>query len=284
MLHELTPLSIDFNNTINTSHTYDSIMAANPTLAVSMRDQFIPAMSYTFTYTSIARHRNTLMVQLHAKEAGNLFSGFYAAAGKKFSEQNKRIFGSPFAQFVKTTAEVHYTLPINNRFTLATRFFGGAIFSYGNSTTAPYAEQFYVGGANSVRGFTIRTIGPGSYRSNDSKYSYIDQTGDIKLEANAELRAHLFGSLYGATFIDAGNVWLLREDANRPGGHLSASTLKNIAVGTGVGLRYDLEFLILRFDLGIGLHAPYKTSRSGFYNLEKFKDGLVFHFAIGYPF
>ena len=141
-----------------------------------------------------------------------------------------------------------------------------------------------MGGANSVLGFTIRTIGTGSYRSNDSKYSYIDQTGDIKLEANAELRAHLFGSLYGATFIDAGNVWLLREDTNRPGGRLSASTLKNIAVGTGVGLRYDLGFLILRFDLGIGLHAPYKTSRSGFYNLEKFKDGLVFHFAIGYPF
>ena len=284
MLHELTPLSIDFNNTINTSHTYDSIMAANPTLAVSMRDQFIPAMSYTFTYTSTARHRNKLMVQLHAKEAGNLFSGFYAATGKKFNEQNKRIFGSPFAQFVKTTAEMHYTLPINNRLTLATRFFGGVIFSYGNSTTAPYAEQFYAGGANSVRGFTIRTIGPGSYRSNDSKYSYIDQTGDIKLEVNTELRAHLFGSLYGATFIDAGNVWLMREDANRPGGRLSASTLKNIAVGTGVGLRYDLEFLVLRFDLGIGLHAPYKTNRSGFYNLEKFKDGLVFHFAIGYPF
>lgn len=284
MLHELTPFSIEFNNTINTSHAYDSIMTANPTLAVSMRDQFIPSMSYMFTYTSTANHRNPLMIQLQAKEAGNLFSGIYAAAGKKFSQRNKRIFGSPFAQFLKATAEVHYSVPINKNLTLATRFFGGILFSYGNSESAPYSEQFYVGGANSIRAFNIRTIGPGTYRSNDSKYSYIDQTGNIKLEVNAELRAHLFGSLYGATFLDAGNVWLLKSDPLRPGGQFTMSTWKDIALGTGAGLRYDLQFLVLRFDVGVGLHAPYKTSRSGFYNLEKFKDGLTFHFAIGYPF
>lgn len=284
ILHEFTPLSIDFNNTINTSASFDSIMDANPALYVSMRDQFIPSMSYTFSYSSTSEHRNPLVVQLTAKESGNLFSGLYAAAGKKFDEKNKKILGSPFAQFLKATAEVHYAIPLSDNLTLATRFFGGVLWAYGNSKTAPYSEQFYVGGANSIRGFTIRTIGPGKYKSADSKYAYIDQTGDIKLEANAELRAHLFGSLYGAVFLDAGNVWLMHKDENRPGAEFSASTLKNIAVGTGAGLRYDLEFIVLRFDVGIGLHAPYETSKSRFYNLEKFKDGLNFHFAIGYPF
>lgn len=283
-LHELRLLSIDFDKTFATSHAFDSIMAANPALYVSMRDQFIPSISYTFTYKSAPHHHNPVMVQLTAKESGNLISGFYKAAGRNWTEPNKTLLGSPFAQFVKATAEFHYSHKFNKRFSVATRLFGGAVWSYGNSRYAPYSDQFYVGGANSVRGFTVRTIGPGSYRSSDSKYAYLDQTGDIKLEANVELRAKLFGSLNGAVFLDAGNVWLMRNDPLRPGAQLTASTLKNIAVGTGFGLRYDLEFIVLRLDLGIGLHTPYETSKPGFYNLERFKDGLNLHFAIGYPF
>lgn len=282
--HELTIFSLDYDRLIHKTSTFDSIMTANPALYVSMRNQFVPSMNYTVTYTSAAGHRNPVWLQFSVKEAGNITSGIYAAAGKKFNEQNKNLFGSPFAQFVKLTAEAHENIRLNARFNLATRLFAGAIFSYGNSLRAPYSDQFYVGGANSVRAFTVRTIGPGRYRSDNSKYAYIDQTGDFKLEANAELRAHLFGSLYGALFLDAGNVWLLRDDAQRPGGKLNASNLKHIAVGTGAGLRYDLDFLVLRFDVGIGLHAPYETTRSGFYNIERFKDGMAFHFAIGYPF
>ncbi len=282
--HELTPLSLSFDKLLSKTATFDSIMTANPALYVSMRDQFVPAASYTFTYTSAASHRNPLWLQFHIKEAGAVTSGIFAAAGKRFNERDKELFGSPFAQFVKLTAEAHESIRLSPRFALATRLFAGAIFSYGNSERAPYADQFYVGGANSIRAFTVRTIGPGKYRAADSRYSYIDQTGDFKLEANAELRAHLFGSLYGAIFLDAGNVWLLRSDASRPGSKLSASTLKNIAVGTGWGFRYDLEFLVLRLDFGVGLHAPYETSKSGFYNIERFKDAFAFHFAIGYPF
>lgn len=284
MLHELIPLSIDFDKTINTSAAFDSIMSANPVLAVSMRDQFIPAISYTFTYVSGSSHRNPLMLQLHAKEAGNVLSGVYALAGRGFDDHDKKMFGSPFAQFLKATAEVHYTVPLSRRITFASRFFGGVLWAYGNSMRAPYSEHFYVGGANSVRGFAVRAIGPGCYRSPSSKYAYIDQTGDVKLEANAELRAHLFGSLHGAVFIDAGNVWLMRNDPLRPEAQVTLPNLRRLAVGTGLGLRYDLEFIVLRLDLGVGLHAPYQTSKSGFYNLERFKDGLNLHFAIGYPF
>ena len=110
------------------------------------------------------------------------------------------------------------------------------------------------------------------------------QTGDVKLEANLELRARLFGSLHGAVFLDAGNVWLTRDDPNRPGGKFNAKNLGKLAVGTGAGLRYDLDFIVIRFDVGIGLHAPYDTGRSGWYNIPRFKDGVGLHLAIGYPF
>lgn len=284
MQHGLTLFSLDYDKLLHTTATFDSIMAANPALGVSMRNQFIPSLSYTFTYTSAAHHRNALWVQATVKEAGNLTSGIYAAFGKKFTKKNKELFGNPFAQYVKTTAEMHYTMKLNDQMKLATRFFGGVVYSYGNSTSAPYGDQFYVGGANSVRAFTVRTLGPGSYRAEDSKYAYIDQTGDVKLEANAEFRARLFGSLHGAVFLDAGNVWLLRDDPHRPGGKFTPANLRNIALGTGFGIRYDLDFLVLRFDVGIALHAPYETSKPGFYNIEKFKDGLGLHFAVGYPF
>lgn len=282
--HELTLFSLDFDKTFHTTHSFDSIMTENPALAVSMRDQFIPSISYTYTFASAAHHRNPTRLQVHVKEAGNVVSGIYAAAGKPFSQLDKQLFGNPFAQFVKATAELSQTFRMNRRINLATRIFGGVVYSYGNSLHAPYSEQFYVGGANSVRAFTVRSVGPGSFRASNSKYAYMDQTGDVKLEANVELRAQLFGSLHGAVFLDAGNVWLLRDDPARPGGKFSAENLRNIAFGTGVGLRYDLEFLVLRLDMGVALHAPYTTSKSGFYNIPRFKDGLAFHFAIGYPF
>lgn len=282
--HELTLLALDFDKMLHTTSSFDSIMNANPALSISMRDQFIPSLSYTFTYTSAKHHRNPIWLQLSAKEAGNLVSGIYAACGQKWHKRDKELFGNPFAQYVKLTTEIHENIKLNQRLHLAARFYTGAIFSYGNSLRAPYADQFYVGGANSVRGFAVRTIGPGGYRSHDSKYAYIDQTGDFKLEANLELRAKLFGSLHGAVFMDAGNVWLLRDDVQRPGAKLTGANLKKIAVGTGLGIRYDLDFLVLRFDIGVPLHAPYETGKSGWYNIHKFGKSLAYHFAIGYPF
>ncbi len=275
---------LDFTKRLSSTQKFDEILTANPVLEVSMRDYFVPSIGYTFTYNSARKHRHPVFLQLNVKEAGNLISSAYAIGGKGYNEQGKEIFANPFAQFVKLTGEIHHTQPFGERIQLVTRFFAGAIFSYGNMLRAPYAEQFYVGGANSVRGFTVRSVGPGSFRSGDIRYSYVDQTGDIKLEANAELRAHLFGSLYGALFLDAGNVWLARHDAMRPDADFSMKNLRHIALSTGTGIRYDLDFLVLRLDLGIGLHAPYDTGKSGFFNLPKLKDALALHFAIGYPF
>lgn len=282
--HDYSPLTLQFDKVVRKSHTFDSIMSANPALYISMRDQFIPSMSYTYTYASASSHRNPIWLQCSISEAGNILSALYTARGQSFSKDDKTFFGSPYAQFLKTTAELHRHQSLTHRLTLATRLYAGAIWSYGNSTRAPYAEQFYAGGANSIRGFTVRTIGPGSYEGDRNRYSYIDRTGDIRLEANAELRAQLVGNINGAVFVDAGNVWLMRRDPMRPKAHLTANTLRNIAVGTGVGIRYDLGMLVLRFDIGVALHAPYHTTRSGFYNIPRFRDALNFHFAIGYPF
>ena len=193
---------------------------------------------------------------------------------------------NPFAQFLKLTSEVRALLKVGNKQHVAARLMGGVLWAYGNQTVAPYSEQFYIGGANSIRAFTVRSLGPGTYNpGRNAKYGYVDQTGDVKLEANVEYRFPIFGDLYGATFLDAGNVWLLRADKNRPGGQLTWKDFgKSIALGTGLGIRYDLSFLVVRLDLGIALHAPYDTGKRGYYNIPKFKDGLGLHFAIGYPF
>ena len=161
----------------------------------------------------------------------------------------------------------------------------GAAHAYGNSSQVPYAEQFYCGGANSVRAFTVRSIGPGSYHDPATEDTYFDQTGTFKFEANIEYRFPIAGPLQGALFIDAGNVWLLKKDPRRPGGEIKASTfLKDLALGTGTGLRFDIGMLVIRGDLGIGIHAPYDTGRSGYYNMRSFGKSLAFHLAIGYPF
>ena len=163
----------------------------------------------------------------------------------------------------------------------------GVGYAYGNSEVMPYREQFYIGGANSIRAFTIRSIGPGSYRPPaGDRNGYLDQTGDFKLEANVEYRFAILGKLGGAVFLDAGNVWLLKKDPKRPGAELKwKGLLDEIALGTGFGLRYDISYLVIRADLGIGLHTPCPDSdKRGYYNLSSFRDGLGCHLAIGYPF
>ena len=285
--HTISPFQLTFNTLMSTTEKFDSIAADNPSLALSLSDQFIPAMNYTVTYDNARmKRRHQLWWETSVTSAGNVTSALYAAFGKKFNEKNKELLNTPFAQFMKVTSEIRTQLKISGKQYVAARLMGGVLWAYGNQTIAPYSEQFYIGGANSLRAFTVRSLGPGSYYpGKNAKYGYLDQTGDIKLEANVEYRFPIFGDLYGATFLDAGNVWLMREDPSRPGGQLTLKNLANsIALNTGAGVRYDLEFLVIRLDLGVALHMPYDTGKSGYYNIPKFKDGLGLHFAIGYPF
>ena len=285
--HTITPFQLTFNTLMSTTERFDSITATNPSLALSLGDQFIPSMNYTFTYDNARLKRDyQLWWENSVTSAGNVTSLLYAALGKDFSEKNKKLLGTPFAQFLKLTSEVRALFKVGEKQHIAARLMGGVLWSYGNQTIAPYSEQFYIGGANSLRAFTVRSLGPGTYNPGvNTKYGYLDQTGDIKLEANVEYRFPIFGELYGATFLDAGNVWLMRKDESRPGGEFSLKNFaKSIALNTGVGVRYDLTFLVIRLDMGIALHVPYETGKSGYYNIPKFKDGLGLHFAIGYPF
>jgi outer membrane protein assembly factor BamA len=131
----------------------------------------------------------------------------------------------------------------------------------------------------------VRSIGPGRYRDKDGDGSYLDRSGDMKLELNAEYRFPIIQEIQGALFLDAGNVWLMHGEDYIEGGKLGDGGFFNtLAVGTGFGIRYDLTYLLLRLDLGIGIHAPYDTGKSSYLNISKFKDAVAFHFAIGYPF
>lgn len=287
--HSVTPFKLAYNLLQHTTVEFDSIADNNKALMKSLQDQFVPSMSYTYTYddSPITSKRHHVWLQGSITQAGLLMDAAYAIAGKAFDKEGKKLFGNPFAQFIKGTVEARYNYQLGENQRLVGRIMAGAIYSYGNARTAPYNEQFYVGGANSVRAFTIRSIGPGRYyqSSEENKYAYIDRTGDLKFEANLEYRFQIMGDLHGATFLDCGNIWLLREDPDRPGGRLKAGHFfKDLALGTGFGIRYDMDFLVIRFDVGIGLHLPYETGKSGYYNLPRFKDGMGYHFAIGYPF
>lgn len=279
----LTLFKLTYTNLMHTTHDFDSIMAANPAVAQSFMSQFIPQMAYTYVYDRAFGRDNTLNWQFTVQEAGNVFWAIYRACGKK---GRKDLFGTPFSQFVKGQTQLVWGRRLGGDNWLVSRVAVGAAHAYGNSTQVPYSEQFYVGGANSIRAFTVRSIGPGSYKAAPGQpEDYFDRTGTFKFEANVEYRFPIFGPLHGALFVDTGNVWLLKDDPMRPGGTLRGKTFfRDLALGTGVGLRFDISMLVIRGDLGIGIHAPYDTGKSGYYNMKSFGNSLAFHLAIGYPF
>jgi len=278
-----TPFKLTYTKLLNSTHEFDSITGANPAIALSFQSQYIPQMSYTYNYNRDLDSHNSLNWTFTIQEAGNIFYSIYSLCGTK---GEKKLFGNPFSQFIKGTTQLVYGRRLYGDNWIVARAMVGAAHAYGNSSQVPYAEQFYVGGANSVRAFTVRSLGPGSYRpSDDAINGYFDQTGTFKFEFNVEYRFPIAGPLHGAVFFDSGNVWLLKKDPLRPGGTLKASSfLNDLATGTGAGLRFDISMLVIRADLGIGIHAPYDTGKKGYYNMRSFGKSLAFHLAIGYPF
>jgi outer membrane protein assembly factor BamA len=296
--HSFTAFKLEFDKLQSTTQAFDSIAYLNPSLYQSMEDQFIPSVGYAYTLdnSSLRKEGSRTWWRFSISEAGNLISGAYAAFGRKFDEKGKSLLGNPYSQFLKAVTELRYNRYIDRNRRLAMRIGGGVIYSYGNSAMAPYNERFYVGGASSIRAFMIRSIGPGRFRPNpDNPYAYIDQNGDWKLEANIEYRRRLVGELELATFLDAGNIWLMREDETRPGSTFQWKYFGNdIAFGTGIGFRYDMDMLVFRFDIGYALHFPYDTrdldengapvGKKRYFNTPSFRDGAGFHIALGYPF
>jgi len=285
-INQLTLFKLTYNKLMHTTEEFESVMADNPAVALSFQSQYIPQLSYTYTLDKfLERERmNGINFTATLTEAGNVFDGIYRMCGVK---GEKHLFGTPFSQFIKGQAQLVYSrrLVRGSEHWLVSRVLAGAAHAYGNSTVVPYSEQFYIGGANSIRAFTVRSLGPGSYRPpTEQQNGYFDQTGTFKLELNAEYRFPIMSVLHGAVFVDAGNIWLLKDDPSRPGGQLKARTfLRDLALGTGVGLRVDIGMLVIRGDLGYGLHAPYYNGTNHYFNIA-FKKAFAFHLAIGYPF
>ena len=204
-------------------------------------------------------------------------------------EEGDKLFDRRFSQYVRFRPELRYYSPLGRRGDrVVARLLAGVALPYGNSDVVPYVKQFFVGGTNSVRAFRARSVGPGIYVPDASSGVLIDQTGDIRFEANLEYRFTIAGFLKGAVFGDAGNIWLVNDDPQRPGGDLEWShVLSELAVGAGLGLRFDPEVIVVRLDLATPLRQPSlpEGDRWVFDDLQpRIFDNVVFNIAIGYPF
>lgn len=292
--HEFSPLTVKYQYMNTKTDAFDSIMAKNPYLMGTMEDYFTPEMRYTYTYTSPSNLSNPIRWETTLTESGNFVSLVYLLKGNSWNEKDKKLFKNPYSQFLKLETDFAKTWTFDSHSSLVAHLNAGYIYAYGNSNWVPITEMFYVGGANSIRAFPVRGIGPGAFPGIDNKaYSYLMQNGDVKLVLNLEYRRQLFGNLYGALFLDSGNVWYTNEDFDgveefneifRDSRFRLKNLFNDMALGTGVGLRYDLGFLVLRLDWGYALHVPYDTGKSGYFNVKGFKDNQTLHFAIGYPF
>jgi outer membrane protein assembly factor BamA len=294
--HQLDLLDITYVDPENVSQLYqDSIQASrNPSLAHVINKQltFGPSYSYTWTNTTESFRTNTFYYNGKVSLSGNLYG---IITGADTPRRVSKIFGTPFDQYVKIENEFRFFHKLGPNSTLATRFMVDVGLPYGNSTVLPYSQQFFIGGANSLRGFQAHSLGPGAYNLPDSLRKGTnflpDESGDIKIEANVEYRPKLFSIVEGAVFVDAGNIWLLRSNPYLPGAAFGKNFLNQIAADVGVGLRFNLSVLVLRTDLGFPIIEPNLPAgqhvvidKIDFGSSQWRGQNLVFNLAIGYPF
>ncbi|SEG42777.1 BamA/TamA family outer membrane protein [Flavobacterium urumqiense] len=290
--HLLNVTEITYASPQNITPLYQEQILANPSLSKVIEKQLIfgPTYSYTYTNTVEKRRKNTFYYKGSLDLAGNI-TGLATGANIKKGDTIK-LFNVPFSQFIKVENDFRHYLKLGPDSQLASRIIVGAGFAYGNSNELPFIKQFFIGGTNSLRAFRARSIGPGTYDGNATASSFLaDQSGDLKLEFNTEYRAKIYGLVKGALFLDAGNIWLLKDNPEKPGAQFSKNFMNELAVGAGAGLRFDFSFLILRTDLAFPIRKPYLPDGqrwvldqinfgSGMWR----KENLVFNLAIGYPF
>ncbi len=270
----------------------DNLAPDNPLLRYSYEDHFIMRMGYSFYNSNLnpsnpaAKQRNVYTLRASGEVAGNLLNAFsHLLSGPPSDEGGYKIFGIRYSQYAKVDIDYSYTHRFDSRNTIAFHVGGGVGVPYGNSDILPFEKRYYSGGANSVRGWSVRTLGPGSYNGNNSVAEFINQCGDIRLDMNIEYRARLFWKLELGAFIDAGNVWTIRDYPAQPGGQFRLDTFyKQIALAYGLGLRLDFNFFLLRFDLGMKAYNPASGQEHWAIATQNFKRDAAFHFTVGYPF
>lgn len=261
----------------------DSSTNRNAILRYNYEDLLIMKMGFGFTYND-GRH----FLKLNVETAGNALAG--AARLFRFSKNDEGQYKFAlvaFAQYVKVDADYTRLFKLDHRNALALHARVGVAVPYGNSSILPFEKRYFSGGANSVRGWSVRELGPGRYRGTDGRIDFINQTGDMRIDLNAELRTNLFWKFQGAIFIDAGNVWTLRDYADQPGGVFTLRSIYDeMAVAYGLGVRLNFNYFILRLDLGMKAVNPnYTDSRSHFpITHPDFGRDCTLHFAVGLPF
>lgn len=316
--HAFTPFSLsvvlmkaETDSLLNKAAEYPQL------IKVIAGDEFVPAIGYNFIYDDYRATRavNTYL-NLGIKESGNLLNALYCLGGRKWDDVDKPMGKITFNQFVKLTAELRNRFNFPHRVSIATRLYAGANIPLGNSLFSPLSEAFYTGGPNSLRASSPYAYGPGNFYSAKYNQNFF-HSGDVKLEANLELRFPIVWKLYGAAFVDAGNVWnwysvvdlfkaagyddyltrLQIPETLRDGILNNPDFARQIALGTGAGLRLDMDGLVIRLDLGVGIHSPYQTFRydkegkpdtsqpiTTYFNMPSALDAIRVNFGIGYPF
>ena len=289
--HNIKLIHINSIDPRNITPKFDSILAEDVSLKASFEEQLIIGSKYQFLYnnTYLTEKKFNIVFMGNLGLSGNLATRFVKSEGD--SVGGKKIFNIPLSQFIRAEAELRTYWHIKPKWLLASRVVAGGAFGYGNSSTVPYAEQFFIGGTSSIRAFRIRTLGPGSFRSAKETYQ-ADESGELKFEANTEIRHDLNKYLKLAAFIDAGNIWLRKDAPDKPGSGFDKNDfLKDMAVGTGLGIRLDFSIMIIRFDVAFPLRKPwYPDGKRWVLNEINFgdsqwrKENLILNIGIGYPF
>lgn len=304
--HIVSPLQFNVIRLLSIDPAYKLKIESSSYLAYSYKDVMILGGKYSYIYNNqkINKSKDFWFLRFNAEASGNLLSLLYRIAGAKKqletdttlnyagatkidTSYSYHMFDQPFAQYVRADLDVRYNFRFNSAASAVYRGFIGIGIPYGNSRGLPFEKQFFSGGSNGIRAWQVRTLGPGSFAQSDT-ISFINQTADIKLEGNAEYRFKLFWILEGAIFLDAGNIWTYKDDPARPGAQFKLNKFyKDIAVGTGAGLRFDFNFVIARVDLGMKLRDPSISSGSKWIPASRpytFKRDFAIVVGIGYPF
>ncbi|MEI8087460.1 MAG: BamA/TamA family outer membrane protein, partial [Paludibacter sp.] len=292
---EFNPLNISYTSLANQSDTFTALLVSNPFLKKSYEEQFIAGMNYAFSFSEqmLPNKKIQFFMHFNAETAGNVFSLAKLIGGEKpNADHPSNVVGSVYSQFAKLSIDGRAYYNFRDKNKLVMRVFAGVGKPFGNSSVLPYSKQFFSGGPNSIRAFQINSVGPGVYNQQVDKTGFLQVGGDIKLEMNGEYRFNIYKYFKGALFVDAGNVWLQKSNPSNTGSPFAFSSFINeMAVGAGVGLRVDVSFFILRFDLAMPLRKPWLEENQRWV-IKQIKpatpewrnENLILNIAIGYPF
>ena len=296
MRHTFTPIDINYVYLPESTHDFiDQIAPDNPLLRYSYEDHFIMRMGYSFYYTNKPKENiwqrfntsNVSTLRLNAEIAGNLLYAINNAFTYRSDarENPYKVFGIQYSQYFKFEGDYSVTHTFSPRHSLAFRVGMGVAYPYGNSAILPFEKRFYGGGANGVRGWDVRTLGPGKFSGSNSVSSFINQCGDIRFIMSLEYRAKLFWIIEMAAFIDAGNIWTIRDYENQAGGLFRFDSFyKELAAAYGIGIRLDFNYFLLRLDMGMKAYNPAEGKEKWPLIHPRWGRDRSFHFSIGYPF